>query len=89
MTVLEVSVRDHGPGVRDGENVFDMFVRGAATSGKPGVGLGLAICRAIVEAHGGTVSAHNEREGARFTFTLPLGNAPRFEGEELAFGSHT
>jgi len=51
-----------------------MFVRGIPESATPGVGLGLAICRAILEAHGGTISASNRPEGgACVTFTLPMG----------------
>ncbi|MGZ5583977.1 MAG: two-component system sensor histidine kinase KdpD [Usitatibacter sp.] len=76
---LEVSVTDDGPGIPAGqeEAIFEKFVRGAAESATPGVGLGLAICRAIVEAHGGTIHAEKGRaRGARFTFTLPLGTPP-------------
>lgn len=70
---------DDGPGLPPGqeEAVFDKFVRGERESAKPGVGLGLAICRAIVEAHGGTIRAANRPEGgAAFVFTLPLGTPP-------------
>ncbi len=76
---LEVSVSDEGPGIPAGqeEAMFEKFVRGEAESATPGVGLGLAICRAIVEAHGGTIRAEKGRaRGARFTFTLPLGTPP-------------
>lgn len=38
-----------------------------------GMGIGLSICKTIITAHGGTISASNEKQGARFTFTLPLG----------------
>jgi two-component system sensor histidine kinase KdpD len=62
-----------------------MFVRGARESAKPGVGLGLAICRAIIEGHGGSISAANRAQGgACFVFTLPAGNPPTVEAEELA-----
>jgi two-component system sensor histidine kinase KdpD len=76
---LEVSVTDDGPGIPAGreEAIFEKFARGEPESATPGVGLGLAICRAIVEAHGGTIHAEKGRaRGARFTFTLPLGNPP-------------
>ncbi|TRZ99822.1 MAG: hypothetical protein D4R84_01285 [Rhodocyclaceae bacterium] len=49
----------------------------------PGIGLGLAICRSIVQAHAGTIVVTNRPEGgACFTFTLPLGNPPSFDAEE-------
>jgi two-component system sensor histidine kinase KdpD len=72
---IEVSVEDDGPGLPDGreEAVFESFARGERQSSKKTAGLGLAIVRTIVEAHGGTVRAERCREkGARFVFTLPL-----------------
>lgn len=84
--VVEVSVSDGGDGIPPGRQgrIFDMFVRGAPESPMPGVGLGLAICRAIVEAHGGTISACNRQpSGACFTFSLPVGNPPLIEEEAL------
>jgi two-component system sensor histidine kinase KdpD len=77
--VLEVSVNDDGPGLRPGseEAVFGKFVRGERESALPGVGLGLAICRAIVDAHGGTIRAGaSPLGGAGFVFTLPLETPP-------------
>jgi len=71
-----VEVTDEGPGLpADGEErVFDKFYRAA---GGPGAGLGLAIARAIVTAHGGRIWAENlTPRGAAFRFTLPLGDAP-------------
>ena len=56
------------------ERLFDKFTRGAKESSTPGVGLGLAICRAIVQAHGGSIGAANRtapEHGAVFRFTLP------------------
>jgi two-component system, OmpR family, sensor histidine kinase KdpD len=76
---LSVSVMDDGPGLPVGqqEAVFQKFTRGERESATPGVGLGLAICRAIVESHQGKiVAADRPGGGARFTFTLPLGNPP-------------
>jgi two-component system, OmpR family, sensor histidine kinase KdpD len=76
---LDVAVTDDGPGLPPGqeEAVFEKFTRGERESVKPGVGLGLAICRAIVGAHGGTIHAANRPGGgAAFVFTLPLGTPP-------------
>ena len=76
---LNVSVRDHGPGVAQGQEevIFEKFTRGHAESATPGVGLGLAICRAIVEAHHGRIwVAPTHPHGATFTFSLPLGAPP-------------
>ncbi|MQR01542.1 DUF4118 domain-containing protein [Glaciimonas sp. GS1] len=76
---LAVTVSDHGPGIPAGmgDAIFEKFTRGERESAKPGVGLGLAICRAIVEAHDGTISAKNGSDGgAEFTFTIPLGTPP-------------
>jgi two-component system sensor histidine kinase KdpD len=76
---LLVSVRDHGPGVDKGQEelIFEKFTRGHAESATPGVGLGLAICRAIVEAHRGRIWVEpTHPHGATFTFSLPLGTPP-------------
>lgn len=84
--LVEVSVCDHGAGIPSGreERIFEMFVRGGPESPAPGVGLGLAICRAIVEAHGGTIKAANRSpSGACFSFTLPVGTPPLIDEEAL------
>jgi two-component system sensor histidine kinase KdpD len=87
---LSVSVSDDGPGLTVGreEAVFQKFTRGERESATPGVGLGLAICRAIVESHQGKIVAtHRPGGGARFTFTLPLGHPPAAAEEaEAAHG---
>ncbi|HUI99745.1 MAG TPA: ATP-binding protein [Usitatibacter sp.] len=72
---VEVRVEDDGPGLPEGreEEVFESFSRGEKPGARRGAGLGLAICRAIVEAHGGTIRSERRAErGARFVFTLPL-----------------
>ncbi|MCW5941967.1 MAG: sensor histidine kinase KdpD [Fimbriimonadaceae bacterium] len=58
---VEVSVRDNGPGIAKGEEeaVFEKFWKRGGT----GFGLGLAICRAVMTAHGGNISARNRHEG--------------------------
>ena len=82
---VDIWVEDDGPGLPEGkeEEIFKKFERGQKESSTPGVGLGLAICRAIVEAHGGTIRAENRRDGgARFVFTLPLGVPPALDVTE-------
>jgi len=76
---VDVSVSDDGPGLPAGreEALFEKFARGQQESALPGVGLGLAICRAIVEAHGGKIVAGAAPEGgAMVTFSLPRGTPP-------------
>ncbi|MDP1918968.1 MAG: sensor histidine kinase KdpD [Myxococcales bacterium] len=79
-----IAVMDRGPGVRpeNAERLFDKFVRGSQ-QGVAGAGLGLAICRGIVEAHGGRIHA-DERPGggASFIVDLPIvGVAPEVPQE--------
>ena len=78
-TGVRVTVDDYGPGLprQREEAIFEMFERGRKESATPGVGLGLAICRAIVEAHGGTIRGETRPSGgARFTIELPRGEPP-------------
>jgi two-component system sensor histidine kinase KdpD len=82
--VLRVEVWDEGPGLPPGQEraIFAQFARGQKESVVPGVGLGLAICDAIIEAHGGKIWAENRApHGARFFFTLPLEAQPQVEPE--------
>jgi two-component system sensor histidine kinase KdpD len=84
---LEVAVYDNGPGLPAGreEAIFDKFTRGKQESATPGVGLGLAICRAIVDAHRGTIRAGRSPEGgASIVFTLPIGHPPAMPDPEEA-----
>ena len=84
--MMEISVIDRGPGFPAGmeERAFEKFTRGDTESSTPGVGLGLAICRAIVDAHGGTIRALPAEggRGARVCFTLPLDKPPALPEEE-------
>ncbi len=76
---VEISVADHGPGIPPGleERLFEKFYQAKHETAQSGVGLGLAICRAIVEAHGGKIIARNRSGGgAEFIFTLPLDKSP-------------
>ena len=85
--LMRVEVADDGPGIRAGleTTIFEKFTRGTRESAAGGVGLGLAICKAIVEAHGGRIAAQAAPGGgAALVFTLPLGTAPAFEAEESA-----
>jgi len=88
---LNVGVADRGPGIPPGdlERVFDKFYR-AATAGAPGVGLGLSICRGIVEAHGGRMWAENRPGGgAVFRFVLPMSGGPPRPETVLAESHHS
>ena len=79
---VALTVDDHGPGLPRGkeEAIFQKFERGSKESATPGVGLGLAICRAIVAAHGGTINAQTRPGGgAHFTVRLPRGEPPSMD----------
>ena len=76
---MRVCVSDDGPGLPPGraEHLFEKFTRGQVESTIPGVGMGLAICRTILEAHGGKLSAANRvPQGAEFCFILPVADMP-------------
>lgn len=84
---LVVTVSDKGHGIPAGEEsrIFEKFHRVASEGNQGGAGLGLTICRAIVEAHGGRMWADNlPTGGAAFHFTLPLTEPPLIEHEEAA-----
>ncbi len=76
--MFRLSVEDEGPGIPPGEEelIFEKLYRGSGGAVAPGAGLGLAICRAIAQAHGGTVTAGNRPGGgAQVTLVLPLETA--------------
>jgi len=82
---VEISVADQGPGIPKGiENqLFEKFYRVRHEAAQSGVGLGLAICRAIIEAHGGSIQAQNRPTGgAVFSFIIPLDHTPPVMGPE-------
>jgi two-component system sensor histidine kinase KdpD len=85
-TELVVTVSDWGDGIPAGEEqrIFEKFYRVASEGNQGGAGLGLSICRAIIEAHGGWIWADNLASGgAAFHFALPLSEAPLVENEEV------
>jgi two-component system sensor histidine kinase KdpD len=83
---LIISVADRGLGIPDNlqEKIFDKFFQIHTESAQSGVGLGLSICRAIIEAHGGEIHAINRKDGGLIIkFNLPvLENPPNMELEE-------
>jgi len=77
-------VEDEGPGIPEGdeEKVFELFYTGVKRSpdSRRGIGLGLALCRSIVQAHGGEIKVSNiQPHGARFEFTLPIAEVEEYE----------
>lgn len=88
---MKVMVYDNGPGLPVGreEAIFEKFTRGERESAKPGVGLGLAICRSIIEAHKGEIKAGVSPDaGACIVFSLPLGTPPSMPDFELMQAMH-
>jgi signal transduction histidine kinase len=80
---VEVSVTDDGPGVapEQRERIFQPWVQANGADGRGGLGLGLAICRRLVEAHGGVISVcERPGGGCRFSFTLPAAESARPTG---------
>jgi len=72
------TVADNGSGLVDDEtgSVFTMFYRGSSAQGQPGTGIGLAICKKVVDAHGGSILAEPRQQGGTVVhFTLPAVNS--------------
>jgi signal transduction histidine kinase len=75
---IEVEVADTGAGIAasDRERIFEPFFRGESSRASDGAGLGLTICRAIVEAHGGRIWVAGGDGGTRVRFSLPRASSP-------------
>ena len=71
---VRVAVRDYGPGIPTSERrkVFEPFSKAKRDEAgtKPGVGLGLALCRRLARAHGGDLTVEDAKPGARFVLSL-------------------
>ena len=84
---IQVQIKNQGPPVPepDLERIFDKFHRITAADRITGAGLGLSICKGIIEAHGGRIWAENLPDGFAFNFSLPLtweGASPRVDVNE-------
>lgn len=78
-SVLSVSVLNHGLGIAEGEEekIFDKFYRSGVNDTIAGTGLGLTICRSIIQFHGGKIWAERlQANMTRFVFTLPAAEKP-------------
>ncbi|MBR3171832.1 MAG: histidine kinase, partial [Lachnospiraceae bacterium] len=76
-----VSVCDNGPGIADEmkPHIFEMFYTGQSkiADGRRGMGLGLALCKSIIEAHNGTITlTDNHPSGCCFAISLPVAEVP-------------
>lgn len=72
--VISFAVRDYGNGVSEDQlpYIFEgQQISSDNADGHKGIGIGLSICKTIIQAHGGTITAFNHTDGAEFTFTLP------------------
>ncbi len=84
-TALKITVSDYGLGIAKGmeEKIFDKFYRLESETQQNGVGVGLTLCRTIIETHGGTIHAVNcPEKGASFIIHLPLHEPPRIDWHE-------
>ena len=82
--MLTVKVSDNGPGIpkEEQKRIFDMFYtrENKNADSRRGLGLGLALCKSIVNAHGGTIMAEDcQPHGTCFTFTLHASEVAAYE----------
>ena len=81
--IIQVKISDTGLGIPDEvlDKIFQKFVtKGNKFENQSGSGLGLYLCKGIIEAHGGQITAHNNYEcGATFEFTLPISNKKKIQ----------
>lgn len=87
---VAIEVADRGPGLPAGaeKRVFEKFFRAQPSETRRGIGLGLAICRGIVEVHGGTITAANRLGGgALFRLILPRAGASTLAGDVTSRGA--
>lgn len=83
---LRLTITDYGTGIPKHHlnRIFEKFYRGTTETDESGVGLGLALCQAIVEAHGGSIRASNRAaKGAEFIIEIPLHEPPNFNSADL------
>jgi len=84
---MRLQVADDGPGLPpgDAEVLFQPFARGQGEGGPSGSGLGLSICRAVAELHGGHISVRaNTPHGCIFEWVLPRRDMPAIDEEPIA-----
>ena len=90
--IVEIAVEDEGPGIprESREKVFERFFRDTHDGSAGGIGMGLAIAKGIVEAHGGHIwiEEPTRKQGARVVFTVPVGDEelPRVDVESERYG---
>jgi signal transduction histidine kinase len=74
---LRLEVVNDGPGIPDQQlpHLFERYWQGESANVQGGIGVGLSIAKAIVEAHGGRIGVQSAPGGNRFFFTLPRGHA--------------
>jgi signal transduction histidine kinase len=81
--VIRCTIEDNGVGMNPEQcdRAFELYARGSQARRSTGIGLGLYLCRQIVQAHGGEIGVTSSPgAGATFWFTLPLAMSPEAEG---------